>query len=637
MESSMTSTHTESTASGPRDTVIEPPAAGEGKTVSVADFGARPCEMSDSGRAFAAAIDYCRQNHISCLTVPKGVYRFAEVFDDSPAMLCFREMKNFTFDGGDSEFVFGAVKANVLIAGCDHAVFRNFTIDWDWSLEPLASVARVTSVAADGSSFDLVFPARDDVKADMRIQIATPLNPLTLTPGCPGGVEFRPYRNRFLRQSIYPEINKGAAALVRELSDIIRSIEKIGANRLRVFTVDPAWCASTLRAGMVYLIRHYEYHATGVTLSGTHCALEDIKIYSCPGHGFLIGGGETHHFRLTRCKIMKRPGTTRPISCTADACHMTATRGHFIIEGCDFSGSGDDCLNIHDNSAMGIIRTGANSFISEQGGSFRPGDEVEFRNPDLSPAGFSSRVAQIGKDGQNRMTVTLEDELPEFISLQSVLFNRRYDCSNYIIRDNHFHHNRARGMLIQGSHGLVENNRVEGTMGPAIQIETGAEARWSEGFGVEDVVFRNNWIERCDVNAWMMAVVYMGVYLPWGRTDYPIFHDIVFESNTVVACPRQAFFLSSCKNVTVRGNVIYNPNTVPEAGDVFGSSTHFPPMYGERYFGTIMAAHATDLLIENNTRVETAATLDNGIFADESAARVVCRGNHGFGTNGEEG
>lgn len=66
---------------------------------------------------------------------------------------------------------------------------------------------------------------------------------------------------------------------------------------------------------------------------------------------------------------------------------------------------------------------------------------------------------------------------------------------------------------MQGSNGLVEDNIFENIQGAAIQIETGCESRWSEGHGVQNLILRRNVIRHCDLNAWQMAVLYMGVYL----------------------------------------------------------------------------------------------------------------------------
>ena len=230
------------------------------------------------------------------------------------------------------------------------------------------------------------------------------------------------------------------------------------------------------------------------------------------------------------------------------------------------------------------------------------GSVIELRAPDLSPLFYQSEVVRARYlDGQCQLT--LRDPLPEAIPEQSVLFHRSFHTDHYVIRNCRFANNRARGALLQGSHGLVENNVFENIQGAAIQIETGCESRWSEGQGVFDLLIRGNVIRHCDLNAWQMAVIYMGVYLPQGRTDYPIFEDVEVCDNTLVDCPRLAGFFSSCRNVRVHNNAVINAGQLDYSAPCYGSSTMEAPIYGERYEGIFQFAHAQDCSAEDNTIV----------------------------------
>ena len=64
-------------------------------------------------------------------------------------------------------------------------------------------------------------------------------------------------------------------------------------------------------------------------------------------------------------------------------------------------------------------------------------------------------------------------------------------------------------------------------------------------------------------------------------------------------------YLSSCKDVTVRGNVIINSNQIPLDKNCYGSSTMEAPIYGETYHGTIQFDKATAYTEENNCIVST--------------------------------
>jgi hypothetical protein len=578
------------------------------RQVSVADFGARPGEWGCSGKAFQKAIDYCRQEEISELVVPKGIYRF-----HNGSHPVFDGLKNFRFNGGGSEFIFSTLSAFFIIRNCERAEFQHFTVDWDWEKEQLASIGQVQEVAKDGTYFDLSFPEYDTVPEKLALRTLNAMNPRTLTPGCELGREMN--------------------------GDCFGQVTAMGGSILRIVLLSPE-VSHFLQPGQTYIARHYIYDANAFELHGnTHLRISHVTVYSAPGHAF-VTTGDQHHWIMEHCRIVKRSGTTRCISVTADGCHISNSLGNFVIENCDFSYNGDDCLNIHDNSVQGFERINASTIrlsrVQRWRNPFTPGDPVEFRYSDLSPTGTTARIASVVWDEEQQgCTIEFISVLAADLPANSILFNRRYDSGNYIVRHNFFHHNRARGILLHASHGLIEHNHFYMNQGSAIQIECGAEARWAEGFGVENLMIRHNLIDSCDVNHWNMAVIYMGVYLEQGRTCYPIFNGIWIEHNTIVNCPQQAIYVSSCQRVFIRNNAIMNSNTGQRKSEMDGDANCVPNR--SCYQGSLMASHCRDILIENNTRLSTLPTIADEIYIEpDTSENVVLRSNSGFQTRAGE-
>ncbi|BBH22403.1 hypothetical protein Back11_37480 [Paenibacillus baekrokdamisoli] len=584
------------------DIQIDSPVWKEYKKVSVTDFGAKAEEGCCNEAAFQRAIDYCKQERVAELTVPRGVYPFLN--GNHPV---FDGLRDFRFNGGGSEFIFSTVSAYFTIRHCERAIFQDFIVDWDWETGQLASIGQVQAIAEDGSSFDLCFPEYDLVPEALAIRTMNAMNPRTLTPGCELG----------------REINGN---LFGKISVMSNNIVRVELPRHESFHF--------LKQGQTYIVRHYIYDANAFELHGNqHLRMANVTIYSAPGHAF-VTTGDQHHWALEHCRIIKRPGTTRCISVTADGCHVSNSQGYFIIENCDFSYNGDDCLNIHDNSVQGFERFNETTIrLSRVQGwrnPFGSGDPIEFRNTDLSPAGITVSIASVLWDERNQhCTIEFESPLPSGLSNQSILFNRRYNSSNYIVRNNFFHQNRARGILLHSGNGLVENNHFYMNQGSAIQIECGAEARWAEGFGVENVLIRNNLIENSDVNHWNMAVIYMGVYLEQGRTCYPVFNEIRIEHNTILNCPQQAIYASSCRRVFIRDNAIMNSNAGAVKTDSDGDENCVPNR--DYYQGSLMVSHCRDIFIENNRRLATIPTTADHIYIEpDTSTNVSLSNNTGF-------
>lgn len=578
--------------------------AQSGVILNVKDFGATTAPNACNTQAFRQAIAACQKQSGATLEIPHGIYHFYNAPDN--LFLPLYQLQDLTINGNGSELIFHTAHDYLSIMDSTHIHLKNIVLDWDWTTAPLASVGVLTNVASDGSYIDVAFPSCEQVPANMEIRIVGPFDPKRYTPGCPGGIEFRPYRNEHVHLADDAKTDEEMQHLVRELSNILLpKMERLALNQLRIYTYNPTWAAKHFAVGQCYNFRHFEYDAVAVrTCRSNHITLDHVTLYGCPGSGFFSSGG-VHHLHFDHCRILPRPGTARSVSVSVDCLHVGNSQGQFIIEDCDFSGAGDDCINLHDNSSMGIRRLGNHTLLAlrviEASLQFTVGSQIELRHPDLSPTGYCSVVTAVSYQPEERTCIlTLEQEIPEGLENECVVFNRTFHTDYYIIRNCRFTNNRARGALLQGSHGLVENNLFENIQGAAIQIETGCESRWSEGQGVTDLCIRNNVIRHCDLNAWQMAVIYMGVYLPQGRTDYPIFTDIEICNNTIVDCPRLAGFFSSCKNVQVHHNAIINAAQLDYTLPCYGSSTMEQPIYGEHYAGIIQFAHSQDCKEESN-------------------------------------
>lgn len=582
---------------------IEEPEAGP--AVNVCDFGASADPAVCNLLPFKQALAQCKRTGATQLVIPKGKYYFHTPPEDEGPFLLIQEFHDLTVMGNGAELIFDHPNIFMKIVNSERIKVCDLIMDWNWDVAPLASLGVVINVHGSGAYFDMIFPACENIPEHMDIRIFSPFHPLTYSPGVKSGIEFRPYPRDHGQRQGHEETDKQMEEMTRELSGIIQGMEKIGRRKMRFRSALPHWTADRIEAGQCYNLRHYEYDAVGIFLfDSSDITLEGVTIYSCPGSG-IVGNGEIERIRLKKCIITLRPGTDRSISTTADCFHIANSKGQFIIEGCEFGYAGDDCINIHDNTVMGADRVDDYSLFIPRARKeallFREGDVVELRYPDFAPVNYTSELVSLD-DPENATGcfMRFKDRLPETIHPDTILFNRRFSTSRFVIRGNRFAYNRARGVLIHGSDGIVEDNVFHHIQGAAIQIEAGCESRWSEGTGVRNLIIRRNQFRSCDLNAWQMAVLYMGVYLPEGRTPYPIFENITIEENSFVDCPRLAIYLSSCRQVTVKGNVMINTNQIPLERSNYGSSQQERPIYGETYRGVIQAAYASDVEISEN-------------------------------------
>lgn len=529
---------------GARDFTVALPKNTSGVTVKAADFGFSP-DNPDNVPALNQALAHCKKIGAARLELSPGTYRMR--FHDS---LMFNEMRDFTFDGGGATLVYyGDGRATgVNLEHCERVVVRKVNFDWDWEHDPLASIVRVVRVKPDFTDFEFVdykrFPRRD-----LRVAFVTSYDPKTRSFGVADGID-----GRF-------EFSAGENRPKTEWrSD----------NVLRV------WGQSQLfRIGQFFRMQHRYYDGSCIQMNGNrHLTLEDINIYSCSGNGLIVDGRQ-QYWQLRGVRVAPpKDALRRVISSTADPYHIIRSCGFCKVENCSFAFAPDDCINAHDvfgvvgkSGPMAVISR--NRFSPSMVASFRPGDILELRNLNFSPTGFKAPLKAIREiDGAKGIyELQFDQPIPEPVVSGDdfVLFNRAFNTGNMIIRNCDFYDCYNHAILVQGSDFTIENNRFRKMGTGGIDIITGYFAKlWCEGYGVDNVLVRNNTFDmvnpRNNKNYGRARDIYIGIFQDEERTGYHILSNILFEGNTFINSFGVVAVISSAENVIFRNNTFKNPN-----------------------------------------------------------------------------
>ena len=577
---------------GAKEFSVHPPSNPGGAVVEAAAFGLS-ADAADNVDALNRALEYCRETGAAKLAVAPGTYRMTA---DRPVRL--ERMRDFIFDGGGATFVWHKKReANFRLDGCERVVMRNFKMDWEWEKDPLASLVEV--VDASDSHVDFRFCEYETFpRRDVRVIVVSSYDPATKSVGIEGGFDC------FAEQ-------KGV-----ETEWLSENVLRMHGKNLPLF-----------RKGQLFRMQHYYYDMDGFVMSDNrHLTLEDIDVYSCAGSAFVISGLQ-QYWEFRRVNIAAPAGVPRRlITCAGDHCHIRRSRGFFKMEDCEFSLGADDCLNAHDTSGY-AEKSGTHSVTTRNVTSidtFRPGAPVELRHGDYSPTGFRSAVKSVRPvDAEKGMhEITFEDPVPEPVDCGFILFNWTYDTRNIIVRNCFFHDNRARGILLLGRDITLENNHFRHNDMGAVKIETGYTFNlWSEGYGADNIVVRNNRFDSVNPrgagSGGKARDIYMGVYMETDpsmrRTDYPILSNILFENNTFKDSYGLVAFISSAGNVTFRNNTFTNPTPRRD-----------PLPYRAAFYVT----NATGVRIVNNRYIASPNVPNPGVYADpDSVKGLVAAGN----------
>src|ERR1700722_19195603 len=269
--------------------------------------------------------------------------------------------------------------------------------------------------------------------------------------------------------------------------------------------------------------------------------VRQVRVTSAPGMAFVFGNGGSN-FSLIDDVVEPKcaPSCALPEpSTTADASHFSNVAGNILLENNDFGWQGDDGVNITGLLVPSTLdlrvpnaKRRLNVVEAWQGrlDSMAVGSSVSLFDASLSALGEAKVVAVNPATGMIELS-SLPADVTDFILARTDGIPK-----NVVIRNNHFHSNRARGILLGGSNALIENNRIERvTMeGILVPADTGP---WYEGPGAQHVIITGNYF--FNVNRFPAAVypsaISTGVSMPAGYAAAisvsPI-QDVLVEGNS---------------------------------------------------------------------------------------------------------
>lgn len=531
--------------------LVKAPAPAEpGKILKVAPIASGESANDHFDRAIKDAVS----GGYAAVIFPRGVYNFVAPPAASPGHWLIKGAKDLIIDGQGSTLNFASpVVAGVTIGGSQRVIFKNFNIDWPNEL--MASVGTIASIDNARHAMTVKIDPQYHVNANTHI-VALSLWDAKSDPKNPH-LALKNYREQYTNNT--------------------RTVY-LGNNTFEI----PYWNLN-IKAGDVMMVRHWGWDPwknaiqTGASYN---LDFENVNIYASPYLGFYLAGGGG--YRLSHCSVT-RLNASRLVSSEADTVHIADNTGDIIIEDSTFGYQGDDGINIH--GAVGTFeREPDNSLHWTAGGesSYAPygwiagTDTLGFFNGTFGFLGTTS--LQSRSNPKIGLSLTLKDNAPQGATQLADLSRV---SARFVIRNNKFLFNRARGLLLQSAHGLVENNSFTGQTGHAIIVGAG----YSEGPGVQNVIFRNNRFS--NVGSFPATAFPPNSDVRYGAIEVavlqgpenvksltPVHQGLIFDANTFSDLQGPGLFISRANDVVVVNNQFRNTNLsrVPDANPNLNAS-----------------------------------------------------------------
>lgn len=381
---------------------------------------------------------------------------------------------------------------------------------------------------------------------------------------------------------------------------------------------------------------------------------EGITSYASPmGNYYSFDGSE---LKVLNCRSLLRDNT-RYLSANADGVHCRANSVGPWVEGCTFTGNGDDGVALY-NKGMAVTDKPSTTrlVVKNDFMNLAVGDVFRIFHPnDGRFLGASYTVATVNTADETTVTFTPALTTTDYNDLvlyadtaigddQRVqLFNASRRNDRFMITGNTFTV-RARGTIVRAATGMIENNDYLGCSSPGIALYNEA-AQWFNGSYSREVTIVGNHLEHCgfdtlgkDVGA--ITVRFNQIDSVNGKivdafAPGSLHETIVIRDNTITDFPQHGIFFANATNSLVSENT-FNSTTAgfTHPGGHYGivaRTTYNTRVTYNDFTGELRALTGTFSASGNTGLVHAPAPLDN---TDPSGIAVTGSWSPGTGGSG---
>lgn len=541
-----------------------------GIVVDFAKFGGKqfnpqtdkPEDRFDNHQMLVDALAYCKEVNADKLVFPKGYYYFA-----TETIVRLDKFSDFIIDGQGSTFVNKAPVHFLRAEKCERCELRNINYEWDWDSKYLADIIKVTDRNDDEGYLEIEYLSRDYVPIeDVSLNDTTPLDPETLTPGYDNGINNVQYRVQY-----HIDPNKTV---------------RVADNKFKVWMLTGK-LDDQVQPGCFYKLEYFKYKGNFfVGYSIQDFTFDNVNVRSTSGIGYTIytlhesvsEGMQTTYWQMINSTIDIAEGEEliRPVSTSQDGLQGNgqAKDSRYRIENCSFGHMGDDCNNIHQRISQGIefVEDDRFSLIATKADwstPLRGGDTMMILNDDFTPTGFEAKIISTEYLDNVGLKLKLDREVPQNLPESCIVSNRTVGQNTWgIIRNNYYHDNLGRNLLIRGDHILIENNKFERSMSSATMTEVEITVGWVSGLPSSNMIFRNNTFIDCNKSEAQEAVMNFTHNLaPGYMPKTALISKLLIEDNTFINPMGKGIRIDLFEDVTIRNNKFYGYKERPEKNE----------------------------------------------------------------------
>uniref|UniRef100_A0AB33JBA2 Alpha-1,3-galactosidase n=1 Tax=Prevotella sp. GTC17259 TaxID=3236795 RepID=A0AB33JBA2_9BACT len=523
------------------------------------------------GKAMKAVQQESRKGHRVTVKVPRGRYHFYpdgatireyyvsnhDQLNPRAVGICMERMRNVTFDGGGSDFIFHGRMLPLSLVQAENCTLRGFRVD-----HANPHIAQATIVSNDTLNHEIVYQLSPEVDYTLS-------NDTLYTRG--QGWKY------LLNSAIAFE--PATHHMVYRTSDIGIRVTGVTALPGRRFLAK-GWNDTRLHPGIVLAMRSWTRPAPAIFLYECRdTKIEDITIYYIEGMGVLAQ--LCHNVSLDGFNVSLRPGTHRYFTTQADATHFVNCSGEITSRHGLYESMMDDAINIHGVYLKMTKRLNGHTirarFMHEQAYGYRwgyVGDTVQFvtsRTMEHIPGiNVIKKITAIDRPidkGVKEFEITFAHPLSETIDehnsigVEDLTLTPTVQFDHNIVRNN-----RARGCLFSTPRRVVcEDNFFDHTSGTAILL-CGDCNGWYESGACRDVTIRHNIFVNALTNMFQFTegVISIDPEIPeFGKQKQHFHSGIKILDNMFDTFDAPLLYAKSVDGIMFQGNRVLHNSAYP--------------------------------------------------------------------------
>ncbi|MHB1460024.1 MAG: right-handed parallel beta-helix repeat-containing protein [Armatimonadota bacterium] len=500
------------------------------KKISINQFGAIANSGKDATPALREAIAECKKSGANRLVFAKGKYDFYPATGPNNAIAGLDGINDLVVDGAGSEMMLHGICNFIYVWKCERVTIKNMVVDYEEMTHSMATITAVTP-----TYFDAQVHPEYPVARQTKVTAVMEYDPATKRPVKHGADEY--YQ--------------------------VSELQHTGPQQVRCLLKTP----TIMKAGNWVMLRHHVYDAVVI---GSHdnknLCIDNITVYNSPGMAFTVG--KCHTGQFTRLIVKPRPGASQYQSAGADGIHFGGCSGDILLDRCHFEAMGDDGVNLKTGLYLTVKEVVDSKTVLAQHNlkmldTPDVGDTVELMDQEDLITYASTKVAKVEVLEDNMVKVSFEHIIPTQLAVNHLIGNISR-CCNATIRRVKVLNNRARGMLIQNRHTLVEDCEfAHCTMGGVWIFNE--VTYFFESIAPHYVTVRN--CKFNNVGIYHPSDCVLGTYAMMPRWESPkkpgVFQHIVIENNVIDGCDNCGILVTGTTDGEVKNNTIRNACIMP--------------------------------------------------------------------------